>query len=437
MSTNFALTTSSPNTNIIQSLNYLLATQSNVAGGTVVNYNGNVLVANTVTGTITGVTSNGAPTTGTISYLYGYVDVKYANSATGGTGFTSNCVGAQYYGVYNNSTGIESSNPVNYQWTQVAGGFGNTKSLFYTTSGGNTINFAVGNAAPSIYYQPVIDNIPILLALAGNSTVTANSIQLGTITNAQIAGNTITGYNIRGGTITANLIAANTIFASQSIQSSNATFGNASSVGFWLASANGNARFGGNINIGNNLIVGNNAVIGGNLNVNGLVTAGNLQSNTVITTTLVSYAVSQGVGINSSTTQSYSFPNNYTVYPYTYIEPSITTVINGENVYVNAQVQMRLNFTYQELTTVTLFLNRSTSGGNVQLGPTQSFTFANAAYSSYSYVTAAFTYFDTPFPTSTGNAQYFISAMIPSATGSAISTFEYDNGTMVLQGMKR
>ena len=202
MASNFGLTVSSPQVNIIQSLNYLLATQANAASS-VVNYNGNVLVANTATGSITSVYANGAAQTGTISYLYGYVDVKYANSATGSSGFTSNSAYANYYGVYNNKTGIESSNPADYQWTQVSGGFGNTKTLWYTTGGGNTINFFVGNAAPNIYYEPVIDNLPILLAIVANSTVVTNSIQPAAITNVQVAGNTITGYNIQLGTITA------------------------------------------------------------------------------------------------------------------------------------------------------------------------------------------------------------------------------------------
>ena len=285
MATNFGLTVSSPQVNIIQSLNYLLATQANAASS-VVNYNGNVLVANTTTGAITSVYSNGASQTGTISYLYGYVDVKYSNSATGGSGFTSNCQYANYYGVYNNNTGIESSNPVNYQWTQVAGGFGNTRTLWYTTGGGNTINFSVANAAPSIYYEPVIDNVPILLAIVANSAVITNSIAPAAITNVQVAGNTITGYNIQLGTITANLLAVGTIIVANSIQSNNAIFGNYQSPGYWLDSSSGNVRFGGNVSIGNNLTVGNNAVIGGNVTINGIVTSGNINANVVTTTAL-------------------------------------------------------------------------------------------------------------------------------------------------------
>ena len=83
MSTNFNLTTASPAVNVIQSINYLLATQgaSTSANANVIIGN-NVVQANTITGQVY---TNGL---GTISYIYGYIDVKYSNSATGSTGFT-------------------------------------------------------------------------------------------------------------------------------------------------------------------------------------------------------------------------------------------------------------------------------------------------------------------------------------------------------------
>jgi len=160
MSTNFSLTTASPQVNVIQSINYLLATQPNIAAinsNANIILNGNILYANTVTGQIY---SNNA---GTIGYVQGYIDVKYANNATGSSGFSSNSAYANYYGVHNSATATIDNNPVDYQWTQVAGGFGNTKQLYYTTGGGNTISFYVGTSAPT-YYQVVLDNTPILLA---------------------------------------------------------------------------------------------------------------------------------------------------------------------------------------------------------------------------------------------------------------------------------
>jgi hypothetical protein len=167
------------------------------------------------------------------------------------------------------------------------------------------------------------------------NTITANNIAANTITSNNIATNTITANNIASGTITANNIAtgtlttnlftansinasiitantfsANTIsgqaITSQSISadkleanvliantvvSTGATIGNFTSQGFWLQGNTGNARFGNTVSIGNNLSVGANAVIGGNLSVSGLVTAGNLNINTVSTNTMVAGAV--------------------------------------------------------------------------------------------------------------------------------------------------
>ena len=435
MASNFGLTVSSPQVNIIQSLNYLLATQANAASS-VVNYNGNVLVANTATGSITSVYANGAAQTGTISYLYGYVDVKYANSATGSSGFTSNSAYANYYGVYNNKTGIESSNPADYQWTQVSGGFGNTKTLWYTTGGGNTINFFVGNAAPNIYYEPVIDNLPILLAIVANSTVVTNSIQPAAITNVQVAGNTITGYNIQLGTITANLIAANTIFVNQSLQSSNATFDSPTSNGFWLDASNGSARFGGNTNIGNNLTVGNNASIGGNLTVSGLLTAGTLNNNTVGTSTIANNSVSFGNAVTSVISNTYTTWTVDVELPYTYSQPQITTT-SPTTLYINGAVYVLLQFESSgEFQWYMNFVRKNITTS----ATTNLFSAEFQFYNSYSVVAYTFgfpvAYLDTPSP---GNYEYYVSLTPLNAPypSSPVQDIYLGPGTIVIQQLKR
>ena len=354
MSTNFALTAASPNVNVIQSLNYLLATQANSAATTAnVNYNGNVLVANTVTGTITGVSSTGQPQTNTISYLYGYIDVAYANTSTGG-GFTSNCTNQQYFGVHNSQTPSFDTNPVDYQWTQVAGGFGTNKYLYYTTGGGNTINFSVGTSVPSIYYSPVIDSTPILLASLANSIVTTTSILPGAVVGNVIAANTITGYNVEVGSLYANLFVANSIFVGQSLQSVNSTFDSPTSAGFWLDASNGSARFGGNIsignnltigtnaNVGNNLFVGNNAQIGGNLNVSGLISTGNLTANTVQTTTIIPNGVSTQIFNSTSIGQNYVNISQNTVYYFNNQSTTITPTFSNQQILVTATANYSL-----------------------------------------------------------------------------------------------
>jgi len=181
MATNFGITSATPYTNVIQSINYLLATQGTANGNSNSSSNssgftGNVLTANLVTGVISTVSNTGATVVSAVSYLYPYIDVKYGNSATG-AGFTSNCVNTNYYGVHNTQTPVEDSNPADYSWTQVAGGFGTNKILYFTTGGGNTINFYPGNAAPYSYYSPVVDNQPILLSLVSNTLVSTGAIQ--------------------------------------------------------------------------------------------------------------------------------------------------------------------------------------------------------------------------------------------------------------------
>ena len=128
-------------------------------------------------------------------------------------------------------------------------------------------------------------------------------------------GEVIDGNVIVTGTVTASKLAANDIYA-LTIQSTSATTGSNTSPGFWLQANTGNARFGGGINIGDSLVVGNTAVIGSNANiggnlivganatigqnlsVTGLITAGNLQANTVNTTTIVPDSVTNSNGVS-------------------------------------------------------------------------------------------------------------------------------------------
>ena len=171
----FAISTNDSQSDIIGALNYALANLG--TGQAAVNYNGNVLVANVITGQVSSVNSNGQPiSNSTISYLYGYINVMYSNSATGGSGFSSNSKLSSYYGIRNTATPSISLNPVDYTWYQVSGGFGSTKSLWYETLGGGQIKFGAGTVAPTINYASVIDSTPILLATLAPNTVTANTI---------------------------------------------------------------------------------------------------------------------------------------------------------------------------------------------------------------------------------------------------------------------
>jgi hypothetical protein len=99
--------------------------------------------------------------TGGIGYLYKYLDIKYATSYDGSVGFSNSPTGATYYGSRNNNSSVESTNPADYIWTLVTGGFGTTKFIWYATSGGRQINVVASTTSPgSAYVQdagPAID----------------------------------------------------------------------------------------------------------------------------------------------------------------------------------------------------------------------------------------------------------------------------------------
>lgn len=117
-----------------ESINYLLA-----------NFGAN-LSADPNSGEISG------PSGIIIAYLYRYLAVKYADSADGSVNFSNSPTNRQYYGVRNTNDTTESTNPADYIWNKVVGGFGTTKFLFYQTNGGRQINFVVDTTAPDSTY---------------------------------------------------------------------------------------------------------------------------------------------------------------------------------------------------------------------------------------------------------------------------------------------
>lgn len=131
----FALN-SNPNLNeISDAINYLLS-----------NFGSNVSI-DIQTGIIAG-------PSGRISNLYKYIQIKYATSYDGSVGFANVPTNATYYGIRNNSSSTESTNPVDYVWIETTG-FGTTNYLWYIVAGGRQIDFYISPTAPSAYY--VID----------------------------------------------------------------------------------------------------------------------------------------------------------------------------------------------------------------------------------------------------------------------------------------
>jgi len=163
---NFVVT--GPN-DVVQAVNYLLNNLStgDAAAGNVT-IPGNVLVGNTTTGIISQVSSPTTP----YSYIYQFINIRYATAADGSTGFSTSPTNATFFGVYNSASSTPSSNPAAYSWYGVAGGFGTTKFLFYQTTGGRQIDFIVATSSPSPTYAQTVDGVAIDLNLVSSSAGT-------------------------------------------------------------------------------------------------------------------------------------------------------------------------------------------------------------------------------------------------------------------------
>jgi hypothetical protein len=95
------------------------------------------------------------PTGVVVGYLYRYIAVKYADSQDGSLNFSNVQTNRLYYGLRNSNDAAESSNPVDYIWFKVTGGFGTSKYLWYISTGGRQIQFRVATAAPDIGWLQV------------------------------------------------------------------------------------------------------------------------------------------------------------------------------------------------------------------------------------------------------------------------------------------
>lgn len=116
---------------ISEAVNYLLG-----------NFSQNV-TADPATGQITG------PTGEVSGYLYKYMHIKYSDSFDGTLNFSNVPTNHAYYGLRNSDSSSESTNPSDYVWYQVAGGFGTTKFLYYLTTGGRQIQFSISTSTPN------------------------------------------------------------------------------------------------------------------------------------------------------------------------------------------------------------------------------------------------------------------------------------------------
>lgn len=181
----FALDSNPSNIELSDAINYLLG-----------NFGAN-LSADPNTGLITG------PTGQTIAYLYKYLSVRYADSADGSLNFSNSPTNRQYYGVRNNNSDVESTNPADYIWQRVAGGFSTTKFLFYKVSGGRQIEFFVDTVAPGYGWQQDSGAAIDLDAISVTITATPTIYQWTATSTPPARPTTTTTYTWLTGTYTA------------------------------------------------------------------------------------------------------------------------------------------------------------------------------------------------------------------------------------------
>jgi hypothetical protein len=127
----FAVTSNPSNEELAEAVNYLL---SNFSQTMAINPNtGNITTANY----------------GIVSYLYKFLQVRYADSFDGSVNFSNVPTNRLYYGIRNNDSPTESTTPSDYLWLPVTGGFGTTKFFWYNTTGGRQIETFIGPVRPS------------------------------------------------------------------------------------------------------------------------------------------------------------------------------------------------------------------------------------------------------------------------------------------------
>lgn len=200
----FSLTSADTQEELLGTINYLLANLTPSPP-----YVGNVLYANTNTGQIVSVDTTGQPDV--VSYIYDYINVKYSDSADGSVNFTNVPTNRQYFGIRNSTGASISNNPADYVWTQVTGGFGTTKFLYYLPLGGNKISFFAGTSNPTVNYIQTQTDTFIFLASPANFIVGTNNVIADAITADKIRANAVTSDKIFANAVIADKIAANAI----------------------------------------------------------------------------------------------------------------------------------------------------------------------------------------------------------------------------------
>jgi hypothetical protein len=198
-----------------------------------------------------------------------------------------------------------------------------------------------------------------------------------------------------------------------------------------LQNATGNARFGGNVSIGSNLSVA------------GLITAGNLVSNTVITTTVQPAAITTAASYNTLTVVQRLSPGIAGTFVYDTTTLSVTTQQANQPVYLFGTLQNEARttqiFTPDRVWSLTydVALFRKVGSTFTIVGDYQRYVYTNQAASSEAPVVV------TPFvgyldiPATIGTYEYVYGMRFASIANVAVVTFEFETRNILAQLLKR
>ena len=342
---------------VSEAVNYLLS-----------NFTQNVS-ADPATGQITGPTGEG------VGYLYKYIDVKYSDSFDGTLNFSDSPTNRAYYGLRNDDSSTESTNPADYSWYKVTGGFGTTKLLYYLTTGGRQIQFAVATAVPNSGWiqdsgaaidldittkTNAVANF-VVIRVANNSAAPTDSECISAIGRTPISGDICTvnynsgiasitykyttGWAVFQKYITGDLIVANSIVAS------NISVAQLSAISADLGSVTAGSISGTTLTIGSSPAISGSTMSGSGTKVysDGRFALGNSSSNIVFNG---SNAYINGFTSSAASASSGSSTEFWTASSQTYSQTGTAITLNN------------LDYTKQVyvVATCAFFLGMSTSG---------------------------------------------------------------------------
>lgn len=142
----------------------------------------------------------------TLSYLYRYLHVKFADN-TIGLNFSDNPAGRSYYGFSNSESSTAPVDYASYSWYPLPTGqvFG-TDNLYYRNLGSRTIDTAIQSAAPNhtwSLYSNTIDLDKLILA----NSISSDEIGAGAVTEIKLADNSVTTNKINNGAVSLSKLA--------------------------------------------------------------------------------------------------------------------------------------------------------------------------------------------------------------------------------------